>query len=467
MNNKVVEDFIFGAPAENHAPHLKIKGELPWYVRGTLYLNGPAKFHAKPSPQRHWLDGDGMARTLVIGQNGASYTSRYVATTKYKNEHEAGQALYRTFGTTFEGDALRKRLTIETPANVSLYAHGGRLLAFGEQSLPWELDQSTLETVGEWNFGGSYSSIAPFSAHPKFDPHKEEMHTFGITYFGRRGKLFYYGFDAEYKAIVKGETILKEGNYIHDFALSEQYACFHLAPYQLDVHAFIKKEVPLSQAMQWQQKGNLELRIFSRETGTVVARIPLNRETFCLHSINSWEEGGVLAIDLVDTPEPFFDQYIAKPHMFAGVKPCAAVRYLIDTNDWTIREKHVATSPLHYDFPTVAASSHMKPYQYFWAAGMPAAPEPAPKFYNTLFRFDWQTYDYQDQWQCGKGTCLGGEPQMIENPSDSNEGMVLSQVLNLESGESGYVFLDAFNLEKGPIASIDLDFYDPLGFHTS
>jgi len=37
-----------------------ITGEIPDFVQGTYYLNGPARFGRAGLQYRHWLDGDGM-----------------------------------------------------------------------------------------------------------------------------------------------------------------------------------------------------------------------------------------------------------------------------------------------------------------------------------------------------------------------------------------------------------------------
>jgi len=49
-------------PMECDAPHLKVVGELPRELNGTLYRNGPnPQFEA---PGAHWFLGDGMAARL-------------------------------------------------------------------------------------------------------------------------------------------------------------------------------------------------------------------------------------------------------------------------------------------------------------------------------------------------------------------------------------------------------------------
>jgi len=462
-----VEDFIFGEPPrEEHLTGLTIEGVLPAYVTGTYYLNGPAKFKTGSLSRNHWLDGDGMVRALSMAGGKADYRSRYVQTTRYREEQEAETPLYRSFGTAFDGDKLRKHLTLESPANVSAYRYGDRLLAFGEQSLPWALDPVTLETSGEFDFG-RFRPVTPLAAHGKTDPNTGEMFSFGIMFFGRRGKLFFHGFTPDLQPTVKGSASLPEGSYIHDFNLSQNYACFHLAPYSLDVHQFVKNTLSLMDALTWHPDKPFELRIFCRKSGEQVAALPLARKSFCLHVINTYEDGTDLIIDLVDTPEPFFDRYYARPLMFENLKPCATIRFIVDTQTWTLRETRVYESELHFDFPSIGAANYTTRYKHFWAAGMAADPVPCPKFYNRLFRFDWDSGSYADSWQAGEKQVVGGEPLFIPDPAREKQGVVMCQTFCLESEKSGYLFFDAFNLAAGPIASLSLPFYDPLGFHTS
>src|SRR4029077_11594629 len=41
-----------------------VRGQIPEFVRGTYYLNGPARFAAGDVAYQHWLDGDGMICAL-------------------------------------------------------------------------------------------------------------------------------------------------------------------------------------------------------------------------------------------------------------------------------------------------------------------------------------------------------------------------------------------------------------------
>ncbi len=161
--------FLFDA-VEDCYPITGIAGRVPETLRGTYYVNGPARFHRNGQRYKHWLDGDGMICALRFGPDGAYFTNRFVQTRKLQEEDAAGRFLYRGFGTAFPGDRLRKDIMLEPPVNVSVYPFAGAVLAFGEQTLPYELDPLTLETRGEYDFHGKLNEVSPFAAHAKIDP---------------------------------------------------------------------------------------------------------------------------------------------------------------------------------------------------------------------------------------------------------------------------------------------------------
>ncbi|HEU4388553.1 MAG TPA: carotenoid oxygenase family protein [Blastocatellia bacterium] len=198
MNNyaPLIERAFTLNPAAQSYTIEEIEGRAPAFLRGTYFLNGPARFEYNGFKYRHWPDGDGMVCALCLDHEGIRFTNRFTRSNKFVAEEEAGQPLFRTFGTAFEGDQLKRSIMLESPVNVSVYPCFGRLLAFGEQGLPWELDPLTLETRGPFTFGGAINEVTPFSAHPKFD--RGEMVNFGVAGFWmlgisarRRGRKFF------------------------------------------------------------------------------------------------------------------------------------------------------------------------------------------------------------------------------------------------------------------------------------
>src|SRR3990172_6118516 len=119
--------FLFDA-VEDSYEITAITGQVPEWLRGSYYVNGPARFERAGRRYRHWLDGDGMVCSLHFQENAIRFTNRFVQTRKLKEEEAAGRFLYRGFGTAFPGDRLRRKVMLEPPMNVSVYRWAGTLL---------------------------------------------------------------------------------------------------------------------------------------------------------------------------------------------------------------------------------------------------------------------------------------------------------------------------------------------------
>src|ERR1700750_582596 len=126
QDTKQARPNISPIPFESDAPFLKIQGELPRELNGTLYRNGPnPQFE---SPGAHWFVGDGMLHAFHLENGRASYRNRWVRTPKWQAEHDAGRALFGGFGRKLAGtpgEITNDRGGAKTHTNV----HGRRLLA--------------------------------------------------------------------------------------------------------------------------------------------------------------------------------------------------------------------------------------------------------------------------------------------------------------------------------------------------
>ncbi|MDJ0839559.1 MAG: carotenoid oxygenase family protein [Acidobacteriota bacterium] len=465
MSNTIsAETRIFTTATEQTAGGLAIQGRLPDYVRGIIYMNGPARFQIGDETRRHWLDGDGMVRALDLAAGEAAFTSRYVQTKRYVEENEAGRRIYRSFGTAFQGDSLIQNMSLASPANVSAYPFGPNLLAFGEQSLPWLLDPFTLDTLGEQPSVTKMNRLGALSAHPKFDG--DRMANFGIRIMGPRARLFYYEFGPDLEPVVYGNTVLSGPCLIHDFAISEHYAVFHVGPYFLDARKFLKQGGSLMDSLKWNPTTVTELVVIQRSSAETVGRIPLSGVRFCLHLVNAYDHKGEITVDLIETEKPFYDQYIPAPHMFSNLGACSAVRIRLRPGMESPDEVIEVPLGRHADFPSVPKTDTGRPSAWYWALGMPSAPAPAPKFYNELFRFDPVNGGVADQWTAGVGECLGAEPVVMCDPDDADRCTIGCQLFIPRTEKASWVFFDGHNLAAGPVARVDLPAFDPPGFHT-
>ena len=441
-----------------------IEGQIPGYISGSYYLNGPAAFSRGELNYRHWLDGDGMVCRLRFNKEGVHFANRFVRTTKFNIEEEAGRPIFRTFGTTFPGDVLKRGIALESPGNVSIYPFHKTLLAFGEQALPWELNPDTLETVGPFNFG-ALTEITPFAAHPKFDPNTGEMFNFGTFFSGANSKLCLYCFDETGKLRRRANHAMEHPCSIHDFGLSPTYLVFYVSPYLLNVDAMVRENQSLMDSLQWQPELGSQLLIFSRTSCELVAAVPIPGR-YCLHLINCFEEQGQLIVDVIELDRPVYDQYQPLPELFMDVSFGGPVRMTIELDKREIVSRDELTYRLAPDFPAINPALSTQPYSEFWMLGVSKTGNKGRKFFDELVHAHWSKTQPTDVYKARPGNYLGGEPIFVGNP-ESTEGAVICQNFDAEREQSSFLIFNAHDIRSGPIATLRLKKAIHLGFHAA
>ncbi len=442
-----------------------IEGRIPGWLRGSYYVNGPARFARGGVEYRHWLDGDGMVCALHFDGAGVRFANRFVGTRKLRDEETAGAAVYRTFGTAFAGDRLRRKMMLEAPVNVSVYPYAGTLLAFGEQTLPVELDPVTLATRGEYDFHERLNEVSPFAAHAKFDLAAGHMFNFGISY-SANPSLQTYEFDGAGFLLSRRRIPLPCPHSVHDFSMSRQYFVFFLSPLFLNMEKVMRDQMPVFDAMAWKPEAGSRILLVPREaSGT-----PISVETgsgYCLHMINCFEQDGRLAVDLIELDEPIYPQYQPVPDLFATAPGGRPVRYWIDPAAQRVLER----VPMNYDrtpdFPSIDNRLAAGPYDEFWMLGISSSGQTGRKFFDQLVRASWREGEAVDLYQTARGEYLGGEPVFIANPNAPSEGVVIVQHLKPHAGAVDYLLFDAFHLARGPLARLPLKHPVHPGFHAS
>ncbi|HEV2990750.1 MAG TPA: carotenoid oxygenase family protein [Candidatus Angelobacter sp.] len=436
---------------------------LPDFLRGTYYLNGPARFGLNGLKYRHWLDGDGMVTALRFEQDSIHLTSRYVRSRKFMEEQSAGQPIFRTFGTSFANSRLNRAGNgLESPVNVSVYPFGKSLLAFGEQGLPWELDPVTLETRGQFTFNGRLNDASPFSAHPKFDSDTGEMFNFGIFFSAQAPKLYFYCFGPEGLRYRK-PVALDYPCSVHDFSLSKNYAISYLSPYLLDVSNLLQNGQTVMDSLRWQPEHGSRILVLSRKTGEIVASLPVGNR-YCLHLINSFEEGSRLTIDILEFDEPLYGHYQPVPHLFEKVSPGGPVRFVIDLHKKEVIERTALPYSQAPDFPSIDPRCFMESCNDLWMLGISHAGQNGRKFFDQLVHASWTEPYVSDVYQSPHRRYLGGEPVFVGSP-DSEDGLIMCQEFDAETEASCFLIFEAHRVAQGPIARIALEHPLYLGFH--
>ena len=213
---------------ECDAPFLKVVGELPRELNGTLYRNGPnPQFDA---PGAHWFLGDGMLHAFHLENGRASYRNRWVRTPKWQAEHDAGRAMFGGFGGRKLPDAPATSCTDSGVANTNIIFHGGRLLALEEGHLPTEIEPGTLNRTGLLRLCRAASPVA-FTAHPKIDPVTGEMVFFGYNAAGPLTPALSFGSVNASGVVTRFDRFeAPYASMVHDFIVTENHCCFRSCP---------------------------------------------------------------------------------------------------------------------------------------------------------------------------------------------------------------------------------------------
>lgn len=445
------------------------RGELPSWLRGDYYLNGPSRFQVGELRYRHWLDGDGAVRHLHFDGSGtARFTQRFVETTKRRDEREAGRALYRAFGTHFEGDRLKRGIGLESPANVSVYRYADQLLAFGEQGLPYALDPQTLETRGEFDFARRLNAISPVSAHPCFLD-DGSLVNFGISFSARQPSLSLYRFDPRGELVYRRRHPLPYPCSTHDFVISGEHVLFFLSPYLLDANKLMTDGESVMGGLEWRPSEGSRLMVLDLASGDLQGLAPVGHG-YCLHLIHAFEDGNRLVVDVVEIERPVYDQYQVLPDLFVHAPVAVPRRRVLDRGSLEVQETTEIDYRLCSDFPALDPRVGHGPYDDFWLLGISRTGLAGRKFFDQVAHLSWSRPGEPNTWTAPEGCYLGGEPVFLPpsgTPGQEEGGAVLCQSFDAERGESAFLLFDAFDPSAGPIAELPLERPTPLGFHAA
>jgi all-trans-8'-apo-beta-carotenal 15,15'-oxygenase len=456
----------FALQCEEHSYEVEhIEGRIPDFIRGTYYANGPARFSRENFNYRHWLDGDGMVCALSFQSGSVHFANRFVRSMKFMAEQQANRPIFRTFGTRFQGDQLRRGIALASPVNVSVYPYGESLLAFGEHGLPWELDPVSLATRGEYTFGGRLSEVTPFSAHPKFDPGTREMFNFGVAFSAASPSLFLYRFDSHGSPVYRKRLPLPYPCSIHDFSLSPTHASFYVSPYILDM-TLLRNGCTLVDSLRWQPERGTYLWVCARSTAEPLVSLALN-SGYCLHHINSFEEKGSLRVDVIEYERPIYEQYQVIPNLFGDVGPGQPVRLTVDVESGELRDRQTIEYCRAPDFPSLDPREVGQSYRNFWMLGISAAGQRGRKFFDQLVYADW-AYDHpRGIYQAPREHYLSGEPIFVPNADRGGAGALICQIFDSRSVTSSFLVFDPFDVAAGPTARLWLRHPIPPMFHAA
>ena len=449
---------------------LEVEGEVPEQLNGTFHRVHPDAQLPPMFENDQFFNGDGMV-TLFHFRNGkVDFKQRYARTDKWKIERETGKSLFGAYRNPLTDDESVKG-RIRGTANTNVIVHAGDLYALKEDSPPLLMDPLTLETRGYTDFNGKMKSQT-FSAHPKLDPISGNMVSFSYAASGILTR------DCTYMEVnPEGELVREvwfETPYycmMHDFGVTEDYACFHIVPI---VSSWERLEKGLPH-FGFDTSLPVWLGVLPRDGEAKDMRWFKSPNLFCSHVMNAFNDG----------TKVYFDVPVAKNNMFpffpdvtgAPFKPEEAASYM---TRWTVDmnskgeefEKVERFTDMVGEFPRIDDRYATQAYKHGWLLvtdrSMPfdgPGGRASGLVMNKIGHIDFATGN-QSNWWAGSQSIIQ-EPCFVPRRPDAPEGdgYIIAVVDNLITNYSDLVILDAQAVEEGPVARLKLPVRLRSGLH--
>jgi carotenoid cleavage dioxygenase-like enzyme len=452
---KPIRTNIAPIPFECDAPFLKVSGELPRELNGTLYRNGPnPQFDA---PGAHWFVGDGMLHAFHLENGRASYRNRWVRTPKWLAEHDAGRALFGGFGRKLT-DAPAS-LTDGGVANTNIIFHAGRLLALEEAHLPTEIEPRTLKTRGYCDYDGGIAG--PFTAHPKIDPVNGELVFFGYNASGPFSPTLSFGSVSASGQVTRFERIdAPYASMVHDFIVTRNHLLFPILP----IAGSMARAMAGGPPYAWQPEKGAHVGIMKRNGSAKDILWFRGESCYVFHVMNAWEDGTRIVADVMQFEEaPLFPHPDGSP---TDPKKSRArlARWTFDLAGNTDRFTQTYLDDLTGEFPRIDDRRAGLKSEHGWYAC--ANPE-LPTFgaLSGIAHVDGQG-NRLGNYLLPEGDTIS-EPVFVERGKEAAEGdgWLLAVVWRARRNESDLAVFNASDVNAGPVTLVHLGHRVPDGFH--
>ena len=475
-----------------------IEGTIPPELHGTLFRNGPGMLDVHGQPIHHPFDGDGMICAIAFDEGRAHFRNRFVRTEGYVAEQAAGRILYRgVFGTQKPGGWLANAFDVRLKniANTNILYWGGKLLALWEAAEPHRLDPMTLETLGLDQLDGVLQPGEAFAAHPWIDPACEQdggapcLVNFSIKP-GLSSTITLFEFDPDGKLLRKHAHAVPGFAFIHDFAITPNYAIFFQNPVSFNPLPFLLGQRGAGECITFNPKKPTRIVVIPRKAkgfstkakrpDSAFSLQPLAFEThagFVFHHANAFEDAKEVVIDSVcyGTLPAVESGSDFRQTDFEALEPGQLWRFRINLETQAVQRDLLESRCC--EFPYVHPAKAGRSHRYVFMGAAHAAEGNAPL--QAIVKIDLETGERQlwsaaPQGYVSEPIFVPRSPKAFKDGLPSAEvigaeddGWLLTLVYDAAHDRSDVVILDARDLHQGPIARLHLKHHVPYGLHGS
>jgi carotenoid cleavage dioxygenase-like enzyme len=439
-----------------------LEGQIPLGLRGSLYRNGPGRLERGGMRMGHWFDGDGAILAVHFTESGAAALYRYVQTSGYLAESEAGKLLYGNYGMTAPGPIWNQWMrSLKNTANTSVVALPDRLLALWEGGKPYAIDLQTLATLGTDDLGGLEDDWS-YSAHPKQDVTTGELFNFGVSP-GRNAVLHLYR-SSPTGAIRQKAAIELEGvPLVHDFALAGPYLVFCIPPVRLNLLPVLSGLSSFSDALAWKPELGTEILVVDRETLKVVSQSQTDPWYQWHFGHAELDADGSVAIDLVRYPDFQTNQYLKEVANGQTQTMAKGTLWQLRLDPQSGRVQSMQEwCDRGCEFP-IAHPTQAGTDRFTYLSVHTSQAAIGEEMFGTIARFDHATATLVT---ANLGTNrYPMEPLYASDAINPQQGWVLTVVFDGNTDTSEVWIFDSDRLADAPVCRLGLPKKIPLGFH--
>jgi len=441
---------------------LPVSGEVPAWLRGGLVRVTPAQMDFDQRSVSHWFDGMAMLNRFgFAGDGSVSYASRFLDTDARKAALASGGASISGFATDPCRSLFQRVQSLFSPeltdnANVNLTRLGDEYIAMTETPIPVRFDAETLTTLGHDEGAARFGQLT--TAHPHHDAMRGELVNFAAQ-LGAKSEYRIYARRSSTEGRTLATMPVREPSYMHSFAITPRYALLLENPLVVNPLRLAFSGKAFIHNYRWKPELGVRIHAFDRETGAL-HRTWTADPFFVFHTINAFEDGNDIVIDLCAHEDASVIEMLELENLRAGsghaVLGARPLRLTLAAASGVASTRELADTDL--ELPRIAYRSHNGlPYSYVYGASAGDAP-----FLKRLVKIDVDdgshlVWDEPNTW--------AGEPVFVPRvgASAEDDGVVLSVVLDADTGSSFLLMLDAETFEE--IARAEAPQRVPFGFH--
>ena len=397
-------------------------------------------------------------------KNGiVDYKGRWVKTPRFKADMAARRQLFGKYRNPFTDDPSVHNLD-RSVQNTTPLCFAGKLFTLKEDSLPYEIDPKTLDTIGPYDFHGKYKSLT-FTAHPKVDPVTGEMICYGYEATGLESRdVFLYTIDKTGHVTREIRFQVPYVAMVHDIGLTQKHVIIPIFGFVSSMERLKEGKVHWG----WDNTKPSYVAIVPRDGEAKDIRWFKGPSRATVHTLNARTEGEKVILEAAiydGNPFPFFPPIDGSP--WDPTKARAYIRRntfnLASKDDGFTEEKLFEMNvsdlgrvddrylSLPYRYAFTAYADKQRPFAEWKAGNM------GGRVNNCYGRFDLST-GKMSSYFAGDTHSLQEVCFVPRKNGAEGEGYVMGVASNYAEMRSELVIADAKHLEDGDVARVILPF---------